>query len=536
VGLVAVGLWYTLRGYAVPQAAINSVLVVAAIGGCAAWLVGRFGTEPAAKFADHYFRLHDSISSYLHFSRQGRTGGFYNLQAEQVTERVAQLDSRSIAYHVPRRGIVLGICLLAVAVPLSLMGPSAAVVQRQLLEEQTEQATTVINEELEKQVEKLAEETVDPNEEELLNPNRLRELVDQLTSTPDQKEALRQYAKLERQLNEARLAVQNKEQEQLLARAAEQLEQSRETQDLAEKLQQKDFESAAEQLEQMAPQATQPLDQQRKELARLKATAQRMAAAAKAMKAANTPSASPNPSDNQSVSSSSQASAGRNGSGGAGSASGGGQEMAATMEALDKAVANLDRALQDALRQQQQFGQMDERQAGECQECQGAVLGQLSSLGSQMRRLAMMGRIDEKLSQLVGMCSQCQGGLCEAASALCQSPNPGGLEPGAGSSWADRKEITSLVDNGNTSQLQGLKGEGPSQTSVEAADEGSGVSTRKATARQVTYQRQFESFVQREDVPEQVKEGVKQYFQIIHAASDTAPSDTENAANERVGN
>jgi hypothetical protein len=210
--------------------------------------------------------------------------------------------------------------------------------------------------------------------------------------------------------------------------------------------------------------------------------------------------------------------------------------MAATMEALDKAVANLDRALQDALRQQQQFGQPNDRQAGECQECQGAMLGQLSSLGNQMRRLAMMGRVEDKLNQLVGMCSQCQGGLCEAANALCQSPNPGGREPGSGSSWVDRKEISTLVDNGQTSQLQGLKGEGPSQTSVEAADEGSGVSTRKATARQVTYQRQFESFVQREDVPEPVKEGVKQYFQIIHAASATAPSDTENAANERVGN
>jgi hypothetical protein len=81
---------------------------------------------------------------------------------------------------------------------------------------------------------------------------------------------------------------------------------------------------------------------------------------------------------------------------------------------------------------------------------------------------------------------------------------------------ARRDERDDLVDNGQTTQLKGTKGQGPSLTTVETAEDGSGVSTRRAVDRQRTFQRQFESFVAREDIPDEVKDGVKQYFQVIH--------------------
>ena len=77
-------------------------------------------------------------------------------------------------------------------------------------------------------------------------------------------------------------------------------------------------------------------------------------------------------------------------------------------------------------------------------------------------------------------------------------------------------ETAILVDNGQTTRLEGIKGQGPSLATVEAAEDGGGVSTRQAQQRVRDYQKQFESFVQREDVPEQVKVGVKRYFEIIH--------------------
>ena len=109
----------------------------------------------------------------------------------------------------------------------------------------------------------------------------------------------------------------------------------------------------------------------------------------------------------------------------------------------------------------------------------------------------------------------------------CASPNAGGHKAGWGSNTARRSERDKLVDNGQTTQIKGIKGAGPSLTAVEAADSGSGVSPRRGTAREREFKHQFESFVQREDVPEAVRDGVKQYFQIIHEA-DTQTSPKEH--------
>src|SRR5205814_5243693 len=146
--------------------------------------------------------------------------------------------------------------------------------------------------------------------------------------------ALRQYAELERKLNEARLAVQNKRDEQLLERAARELEQTRETQPLADELKQKSYDKAAEQLNKMSPQQkAEPLDKQRQDLARLKAAAQHMAVAARAAQSVAKDaksSSSAKDAKSQSASSNSKSGSGSaNSSGAEGAASeNGGGEMA----------------------------------------------------------------------------------------------------------------------------------------------------------------------------------------------------------------
>ena len=531
--LVVLGLWYTLRGYAVPTTAIVGTLLVAAAAGLSAWRLRLFSEDAAARAADQFYRLHDALSSYLHFSRAGRGDGYYALQAAQTHERVAPLDPQQMKYQPPRRGIALAACLVAIAVPLGMLGPSEAVLQEQRLQAETAEATVVINEELAKLVEELREEAADGEEKELLEPNKLRQWVDELSQTNDHKDALRQYAQLERKLNEARLAVQNKRDEQLLNRAARELETSRETQPLADELKQKNYDGAGEQLSKMAPQkSSQPLDKQRKELARLKAAAQHMAAAAKAARTASTSaksSTSAKPSQSQSAASNASAGANSDNASGASGASSDGGEMAQTMEDLANAVKDFDEALDDAQRQESQQGQCDADKLAKCEACSAGVAAQLDKLNQGLKKLAMCRRTDARLAKLCKMCSQCQGGLCQAA-ALCQSPNAGGKKAGWGSSETRRDQIDDLIDNGQTTQLKGIKGPGPSLTAVEAAEEGSGVSTRQAANRERAFQRQFESFVAREDVPEQVKRGVKHYFEVIHQiqpeqTSEEAPGD-----------
>jgi uncharacterized membrane protein YgcG len=513
--LVAAGLWYTTRGYALPRVGIVWTLALAALGSAVVWTVRRLTADGAAQAADRYFRLHDAIASYLHFSRAGRTGGYYTLQAEQTERQVEPLDPRSMKYDPPRRGIVLAVCLLAIAVPLGLRGPSERVQHEQQIAADTAIATASINDELAKLVEEIRKESPNGEEKELLEPNQLREWVKELTETSDPREALRQYAALERKLNEARLALQNQRNEQLLARAARELESTRSTQPLAEQLKQKNYDGSAEQLEKMRPaESDKPLSKQQQELARLKAAALHMASAARAARSSASTaksSAAAMPSSGKSSSADSESSGGQ-GSGGSGSGSGSGGDMAQTMEELAQAVDDLDTAFDEAIRQEKQAGQCDAKKLGECKACSQCVSSQLSKLTKQLNKLAMCQRTDARLCKLCQACSQCQGNL----SCLCSSPNAGGIKAGLGTNTARRNQLDELIDNGMTTPLKGIKGQGPSLTTVEAANDGSGVSSRRGTARAHNFERQFESFVAREDIPDEVKDGVKQYFEVIH--------------------
>jgi hypothetical protein len=512
-GLVVVGLWYALSGDAVPGAAIGWTLALAAAGCCVAAVLRRYSVEGAAQFADRLFRLHDSITSYLHFSRDGRRDGYYTLQAEQTRARVAELDANQIKYQPPRRGIAVAACLLAIAVPLSLRGPSEAVLRERRLAAETQLATEKINDQLAKAVEQLREEAP-ADEKELLNPNKLREWVKALKESSDQKEALRQYAELERKLNDARLAVQNKRDEQLLERAARELETTQETQPLAEPLAEKNYDKAAEQLEKMAPTASeQPLSKQRQDLARLKAVAQHMAAAARAVQESAASAKSPaSASASSSESASSKAASnGATGSVTGADGSGGGGEMSQTMQDLDQKVADLDKSLKDAEHEQSQHGQCDAKTLGECQSCSKCVSDQINKLCSSLKKLGMCQRTDQRLCKLCQCCSQCQSGLC-----MCQGLKPGGSKAGTGTDPSRRNETDPLTDNGQTTALKGIKGTGPSLTTIESTAEGSGTSARRATEHNRTFARQYESFIAREDVPDEVKDGVKHYFENIH--------------------
>ena len=91
------------------------------------------------------------------------------------------------------------------------------------------QETTQVNKQLEELIDELERELDDDDERKLVQPDKLREWVDELEETDDQKEALRQYAKLEQKLMKAASRLQQKRDEQYLERAAKELEKGAET-------------------------------------------------------------------------------------------------------------------------------------------------------------------------------------------------------------------------------------------------------------------------------------------------------------------
>ncbi len=508
--MLLIALFYVAQGYAVDRRWYG---IVALLGGCAAaigWFASLASHDHAARFADSFYGLHDTLVSWLHFSRRRQTDGFYALQAEQAANLVDGLDARRIDWRPGRAPTILALLLAGAAISLAWKQPSAAVEQRLALETAVARETAKINEELKELVEELKQSTSD-DERELLEPDQLREMVEQLATTRDQKEALRQYARLENKLNETKAKLEQRHDEHLMQSAARELDKTRETKPLAEKLAQKKYDEAAQELEQAQPDAKKPLTEQQKELAKLRAAGQRMAAAAKSAgrsgSSASASGASPQSKSGQSGS----GAQGSNGSAsGANSAAGGG-DLENSIQEFDEAIEQWDQALADAIRQEKADGKCDAETAGKCQACQKNAGDKLSKLSKNLKRMAVKRLASDKLCKLCQACSECQSSLCQ-----CEGQKPGGKKAGSSTVESRRDEQSELVDNGQTQSLQGIKGEGPSQTTVEAAEDGSGVSRRAGPAPTRNYRRQYESFVSREDVPEQVKSGVRNYFESIH--------------------
>ncbi len=507
--LIAVGLWYIVRGYAVPRVWIAGVCSAALSAAAVVWALRRSNVERAAHFADRFFRLQDSVTSFLHFSAQGRREGFYSLQARQTAERVAGLDAGEIRCRPPRRLVFLAVGLAVVALPVCLAPPSDEVLQREQMERETLQETAAINQELIDEAEKLIEETAGKDEEKLIDPDKLRRWVEELKATGDRAEALRQYARLERNLQQARLAMKRLKDEQLLDRIAKELGKKEETRPLGKLLEQKKYDRAADKFQEMKPEKSKPLDDRRREMAKLKALSKQMSAAANRP---GPPRKSDNPSSDGKPSDASNPDDMPDGGEELLDAGIGELDGQDAPQLLDAGLGGIIDKLDDALE-----GWDD---GGDDWEEIELLLGDiLDEFGDELRELYLLRRADDRLAKLLRRCGRCQSKLAVPRIA----PNAGGHKAGWGSNNSRREGRDELKDNGQNTQLKGSKGSGPSLSKIESADGGSGASNRQATAKKRDFKRQFESFVQREDVPESLRNGVKRYFQIIHDNHESAP-------------
>jgi hypothetical protein len=270
------------------------------------------------------------------------------------------------------------------------------------------------------------------------------------------------------------------------------------------------FKDAAKDLEKFKPEdlKDKKLTDKKKEAAKLKAAAKRMAAAARQQKSNRSNSNSNKKNDGEQSDRKSQTAQ-------MSQAQEQEDELSEDLEKLEMEADEYDKDLEE-MEELEKLGKID---LSKLQKCEGDCdkLGlRLDKLGKNLAKLGMKKDAQKKLLSMCKKAGQCQSFM----QGLCESPfaRPGGLKPGTGTVENSRDEKDPLKDNGNTTQLKGQKGTGPSLTKIEAADDGSGVSHRKAEAKERAFKKQFESFVQREDVPEDVKDGVKQYFDALHAA------------------
>lgn len=520
---IAISLLWVLRGHAVPPQALLAMMALAFICGLAFWWLKRMRAEAAVRESDRFFNLKDGIASARHLATTQPKNPATELQWKWLEPRLASCKADTISEKFPKRSALLAGFLTLSALGLAFMPASPAVRAEEKIALETRQRIDESKKELEQLIESLDKDIVAPEEKEGMKLDEFRKLVRAIDETGNRAKAARQFARIDQKIRDASRALDQQRDEETLKLAAAELAKAEETEarQLGRKLDAKELKEAAEMLEKLAakkfdakdlkkdPATKQKtLSEAKQELAKMRAATKRLAAAGKQRQGAR------------------QAEGGNGqGSEGQGEGSENGQMGEGAVEqgkALEDQLAELDDAAAEA---EKELEEMEMDPDAEPDDGEGDPMaranGALDKLGKHMRGMHGKRMAKSKLDQLRAGLSQAQSFTQGQSQMLGQGP--GGQKPGTGSSWSERKERDDSQKNGGLAQLQGQHGTGPSLSAVEEAESGSGVSGRRGEAKQREFARQVESFVQRDDVPESLKLGVRNYFENLQSAQVAEP-------------
>lgn len=494
---------YRVQGYQVPWQVWAYPVGGAAVLSLLIWMVRLRGLDASARMADNHFDLKDSLLSALHFRREGREGEVYDLQWSATEEKIEGKDPKAVPFGLPTRALFATIVGAGLLAWLASQPASEAVQSKMAAKAQLEERTGDAAEQLEEFVEELLKD-LDDEEREVLNPEELKQWVRDLEATGDEKDALRQFAKLEQKINKAMAGLEAKQDEAVLKLAAAELNEAdiSELRQLAKLLDAKEFKLAEEKLQELEHKEGDPRNEENmKKFEKLREATKRMNAGANKRRFSKN-KAKRNNGNGQPKKLEEQA-------------------MDEMLEQLDEAADELEDGLEDMEMGEEMFGKLEK-----------GMKGEMGKLKGRMRKLNAKKKMRDKLGKMRAGLGQCQGfamgetQMLGLAQSNKQSPNPGGLKAGKGSVKSRRDARDEHKDNGNMTKLRGQQGEGPSQRTVEEADSGTGVASAAKGERKREFKKTFESFVHRDDIPESVKIGVREYFERIHEVQPAAESTT----------
>ncbi|MCW1887634.1 hypothetical protein OKA04_23050 [Luteolibacter flavescens] len=495
-------------GYAAPRVGYAVALGLALLVFVIALIASRRNSTDAALAADETFGLKDGLLSWLGFRSKGGDGEVYQLQERMLAARVSSLDPAGVPLVHPKRSYGIGVLLAVIAAVLAFLPHSQAVRDRIASEE----LTAMRSAEVKKQVEEAVEELIkDLGEEErkVLDPAKLRELAKQLAETKDQREAEKQIAKFEQELAKAMQGLEARQDEAVIKLSAEELAKSSlaDARQLGKQLDAKDFEKAKQELGEMKPEGKEKmtpeeLEQLKKNAAKAKEMAKRMADGArqrnfgKKMKPGDKMDGEQmqaNPGNQQPL-----------------------QEM---LDEMDADARQLGAKLE-----QGEFDPDAEAMAMKLGEKMDKLGDRLGQLGARQKAKDKLGKLRAGMSE-ARQFAQGQSQTLGLGRSMAQGQQPGGKQAGRGSVESRRDGRDELKDNNNRAEIKGNpNGEGPSSNTVESAESGTGIAGRAGVAKQRDFRRQMESLVRRDDIPEELKLGVREYFERVHETGD-APAE-----------
>jgi hypothetical protein len=471
--------------------------------GAGVWLIRLRTSGESALIADQHLDLKDSLTTAIEFEE--RENEVYQLQLKQTEKLLREKKARDLPIALPRCSLAAGGILAALAIGLGFLPNSDAVQKRLDQELLTESRTEEIKSGLQEYMEEFIR-NMDADEKEVLNPEELKKWVKDLKRTKDQKEAMRHLARFEQKVTEAMANMEARKDEEAMKAAAAELAKSDQAaaRQLGKKLDLKEFKMAEEDLKKLAeaaelkdPKKMDPkeLEKKMEELKKLREMTKRMANAARKRGAGQQK---------------------KLGNANGQMAPGNGKDMGQLMDAMDADAKGLQGEIAK--------GNWKKGDWDKGLKFQKNFNKNLKQFNKNLRRMNGKNLAKRRLAQLRGELNKAQRFANGQAQALGlgqgRMAGGGGLKPGVGTDESKRKERDASPEVGNVASLEGQKGLGPSITAVEDADSGTGISNRSGETKTREFRRQMESFVRRDDVPEDVKMGVKEYFERVHEVSE----------------
>ena len=462
-GLITASPWY----YPVPA-------VIAFSFFCWGYWRQHYDRYRAASYADRWFDLQDSLVSILNFAEQQSFNAFHQLASHEIEKRCNELDSRQLKIHFPWFKLFVNLCLAVPALMLLLAHNPSSKLSPSRTASQLEQLTDKVNRQLRRQFSSLRQE-LSPAEKRLLEQTELPKKLPKLPRDKDFKTAMLRYAAIERTIDKLAANSQLNNNRRLLQAIARQLLRERDTRSLGKEFQRGSYRRALRQLKKLKHQAvaegkTAPL--------RRALTTMHDAATGQ-------------------------------------------------VPGTNRLKKSIDRLLQ-ALKNYSQNGQSKQKQLSAKRELD-YQLEQLSQELQQQQTAESFIHKLAKLRQALQLAQQKLRNLNSSAGAKSRSGTPmsrgrgrGDSGETAGATNDDRRHKTSqnsLSTAGDLSKLNGKIGHGLSQKELARASSGNGVSRRLIRNNNRDFHRQLEELVKRHEVPENMKEGVKNYFNALQESN-----------------
>ncbi len=489
LGMSGIAMWFVAFGHRVELLWLIIPIGISALILTVRFFSKRLDRQAAAAFADRFFVLKDSMITALEFAKEAKDG-FKKLQLQIAGEKCPVSEVGKIKFGISKVFIIMAAMLTFLIVWLCLIPDAPAVQREKVVQRENLKNTAEIKKALEEQLEEI-ERSLTKEEKDLLAKSGIPQKIKKLPVTADRVEALRQYARLEQMLRELSERTRVAKNDQLLKQIAAELKRYPPASELAKMLAKKQYLAAAKKLSEMKPgklEKPSDLNSAKSAADKLKDLAKRMQDAAKKQ----------------------QGNQGKNSDSG---------DLSNSIQKLSESSSEYSGALDKAGKQLKIIGEMSAEDFKKMLEKMKKEGKSGRSVDSDLAILIKGLKSQDLKNKFLCKMSGLQQGLMKAQCGMgqCQGKGKGnGIGTGAANNTRNQNP-NSDSNSGFKSQISGQLGSGPSRKKTEDTTSGGAVKHLDRTnARMIKYKRQAENFITREDVPENMKSGVKEYFKIIH--------------------